>query len=115
MAIKKILILNIFILLFVNNIYSQGFNSIGSSDGVYILAVGNQGKIFYSNNGAFSFTSYIINSSINYNNVFATDSLFWIAASDGNLYKTFKNNINLILTYLYEYMCLKYNIQPWHC
>ena len=91
----KLLFLNLFLLLFINNSYSQGFNSIGSSDGNYLLAAGNQGKIFYTNNGGNSFSSYTINSLINYNSVFATDSTFWITGSDGNLYYTSKSNVSL--------------------
>lgn len=96
MNIKKLLLLIIILYLSKGNLYSQGFNSIGSSDGINLLAAGNQGRIFFSTNGGNSYAGYIINSGINYNSVTATDSLFWIAASDGNLYKTYKNNVSLI-------------------
>ena len=95
MNTKKLLLLSIFYCFLLNNIYSQGFNSIGSSDGIYLMAVGNSGKIFLSTNSGTSFGAYIVNGSINYNSVFAADSLFWITASDGNLYKTPRNNVSL--------------------
>jgi photosystem II stability/assembly factor-like uncharacterized protein len=96
MHITKILFLNIFTVLVIGNLYPQGFNSIGSSDGIYVLAAGNSGKIFYSSNGGASFASYTVNSSVNYNSVFSTDSTFWLAGSDGGLYNTLKSNVSLV-------------------
>lgn len=96
MKIKILRFLIIFTLLSLSSIYSQGFNGIGSTDGIKVLAAGDQGKIFFSSNGGITFSGYILNNTINYNSVFASDSAFWLSGSDGNLYKTSKNSVYLI-------------------
>jgi len=44
MKITKVLFINILTFLLINSIYPQGFNSIGSPDGIYVLAAGKLGK-----------------------------------------------------------------------
>jgi photosystem II stability/assembly factor-like uncharacterized protein len=92
----KILFLLLLLVLSVNLSFSQGFNTIVSPDGSNVFAAGNQGKIFRSVNGGQAYASYIINNTVNYNYGFASDSLVWFAGSDGKVYKTAKNAINLI-------------------
>jgi len=81
--------------LVVNQAFPQGFNTIVSPDGVIVYAAGSQGKIFRSTNGGQTFASYTINNSINYTSGFCNDSLVWLTGSDGLLYSTNKNVLNL--------------------
>ncbi len=92
----RILFLLLLLVLSVNLSFSQGFNTIVSPDGNNVFAAGNQGKIFRSVNGGQAYSSYVINNTVNYNYGFARDSLVWFAGSDGKIYKTAKNAINLI-------------------
>ena len=80
----------------INNLFPQGFNTVISSDGNKILAAGNQGKIFFSINGGQTFAGYIINNSINYTSGFSLDSMMLLAGSDGKIYRTLNNSLNLV-------------------
>lgn len=84
------------ILLFVfllnsNSIFSLGFNSVHTPDGVNIIAVGNSGLIYRSHNGGNSWSSYTI-SSANFNSVYSLNNNVWISGNDGRIYKTQKTN-----------------------
>ncbi|MGV8018447.1 MAG: T9SS type A sorting domain-containing protein [Ignavibacteria bacterium] len=93
MRIKTTLLLLLIIAAF-NAARSQGFNSVYSPDGLFVIAAGNQGKIFRSTNGGAAFSSYTINTGVNFISCFASDSTVWLAGSDGNVYKTFKHSMN---------------------
>lgn len=70
---------------------AQGFNSITTPDGVYVIAVGNSGKVFRSSNSGVSWSSYTINSeNLHWVASYAND--VWIAGSNGNIHKTGKTN-----------------------
>ncbi|MGB3019581.1 MAG: YCF48-related protein, partial [Ignavibacteria bacterium] len=72
-------------------IYAQGFNSITSPDGVNVIAVGDAGLIFKSQNGGNSWASYTI-PSVNFRSVASYNNSVWMSASNGKVYKTLKSN-----------------------
>ncbi|MBK6878582.1 MAG: T9SS type A sorting domain-containing protein [Ignavibacteria bacterium] len=72
-------------------IYAQGFNSITSPDGVNVIAVGDAGLIFKSQNGGNSWASYTI-PSVNFKSVASYNNSVWMSASNGKVYKTLKSN-----------------------
>lgn len=74
-----------------NSILAQGLNSISTVDGVNIIAVGNNGLIFRSQNGGNSWSSYTI-ASVNFKHVFSVNNNVWIAGDNGKIYKTLKVN-----------------------
>lgn len=81
---------------------SQGFNSISSPDGVYVIAVGDAGLMFRSQNGGSSWASYTI-PSVDLKSVSTINNDVWIAGSNGKIYKTLKsaspvNEINIGIT-----------------
>ena len=74
-----------------NLIFSQGFNSISTPDGVNIIAVGDAGKIFRSSNAGTTWASYTV-SSVNFKSVCSINDNVWIAGNNGKVYKTLKTN-----------------------
>jgi photosystem II stability/assembly factor-like uncharacterized protein len=72
-------------------IFSQGFNSIHTPDGVNVIAVGNAGKIYRSSNSGNTWSSYTFNTD-NLRSVYSFDNDVWIAGDNGNIYKTSKTN-----------------------
>ncbi|MBK9227535.1 MAG: hypothetical protein IPL67_10915 [Ignavibacteria bacterium] len=72
-------------------VYAQGFNSITSPDGVNVIAVGDAGLIFKSQNGGNSWASYTI-PSVNFRSVASYNNSVWMSASNGKVYKTLKSN-----------------------
>lgn len=89
------LFLLIFSFIFISFAYSQGLNSVAASSPSNILAVGNNGKIFKSVTSGSGWSSYSINPTVNYNSVSTADNYYFIAGSNGKIYKTSSNNINL--------------------
>ncbi|HRI86353.1 MAG TPA: T9SS type A sorting domain-containing protein [Ignavibacteria bacterium] len=92
----KKLITGFFAVLFIssvqfNNVYSQGFNSIVSPDGIHVIAVGNDGLVFRSINSGNSWSSYVINSE-DLRSVSSAGNDVWIAGQSGNVHKTGKTN-----------------------
>jgi len=77
--------------LFTSNIFSQGFNSIHTPDGINIIAVGDGGKIYRSSNAGNTWASYTYNSD-NLRSVYSFNNDVWIGGSNGNVYKTTKTN-----------------------
>lgn len=77
--------------------FAQGFNSVSSSNGVNVTAVGNSGKLYRSVNGGVTWAGYI-NGTVNMNCVVSFSSDVWIAANHGTVYKT-SNVDSPILTY----------------
>ncbi len=88
---KFSLLFSFVILLTSNLVFAQGFNSITTPDGVNVIAVGDAGKIFRSENGGNSWSSYTL-SAVNFKNVFSFNNTVWIAGNDGKIYKTLKTN-----------------------
>lgn len=65
--------------------FSDGFNSIHSSDGNLVIAVGNNGNVFRSLNGGTSFSSYPLGS-VNLNSVHSAYQRIWIVGDNGNYF-----------------------------
>jgi photosystem II stability/assembly factor-like uncharacterized protein len=82
---------------FTANVFSQGFNSIHTPDGINVIAVGNLGKIYRSTNSGATWSSYT-NSTENMKSVFSLGNDVWISGNNGNIYKTEKVN-SAISTY----------------
>ncbi len=74
-----------------NSANSQGFNGITSPDGVYVIAVGNSGLMFRSENGGNTWASYTV-PSVNFKSVTSFNNDVWIAGSNGKVYKTLKSS-----------------------
>ncbi len=84
-------IFGIFLLaVFSSSAFAQGLNSITTPDGVNVIAVGNQGKIFRSTNSGATWASYT-NTSDNLNTVTSFLNDVWIGGSAGTIYKTAKS------------------------
>ena len=73
----------------VSSVFSQGFNSIHTPDGVYVIAAGNAGKIYRSSNSGSTWSGYTV-ATDNFRSVFSLNNDVWIAANNGNVYKTSK-------------------------
>ncbi len=73
------------------NLYAQGFNSITTPDGVYVIAVGDAGLIYKSQNGGNTWASYTV-PSVNFKSVSSFNNDVWISAGNGKVYKTLKSN-----------------------
>lgn len=71
----------------VTNLYADGFNSVYTSDGNYVIAVGEQGRIFRSINGGDSWSAYT-QSGINFKSVFTLGNDVWMTTADGKVYKS---------------------------
>ncbi|MEO8665329.1 MAG: YCF48-related protein, partial [Ignavibacteria bacterium] len=92
---KKNILLSIFLLsallLNSNPIFSAGFNSINTPDGVNIIAVGDNGLIFRSTNAGNTWSSYTVDAA-NFKDVTSYNDNVWISGSNGKIYKTKKIN-----------------------
>ncbi len=86
----KLMLISFLTLSAFNFSFSQGLNSITTPDGVYVIAVGNQGKMFRSTNSGTTWSSYT-STSDNLNSVTSFSNDVWIAGSAGNIYKTTKS------------------------
>ena len=73
------------------NLYAQGFNSITTPDGVYVIAVGDAGLIYKSQNSGNTWASYTV-PSVNFKSVTSFNNDVWISAANGKVYKTLKSN-----------------------
>ncbi len=76
-----------FSLLLPGNSFSQGFNSVSSSDGTNVTAVGDAGKLYRSINGGVTWAGYT-NGTVDMNCVSSVGSEVWIASDHGTVYKT---------------------------
>ena len=79
------------LLIFSKDSSAVGFNSIHTPDGVYIIAVGDNGLIFRSSNGGNTWASYSYNSE-NLQSVYSVENDVWFTGINGNVYKTGKSN-----------------------
>ena len=84
----KISFLLIFALfLNLNYSYSQGFNSVHTSDGIFVIAAGNQGNIFWSGNSGNTWAKYT-EPSVNFKSVFTRSNNIWLTGDNGVVYKS---------------------------
>jgi photosystem II stability/assembly factor-like uncharacterized protein len=82
--------LSLLILLCSNNkSNADGFNSVNTSDGSYIIAVGDAGKIFRSVNGGNTWANYT-EPSANFKSVFTLGNDVWLTVDNGKIYKSTK-------------------------
>lgn len=92
MTIKKfprsLLPLMMIMLMFSDSVFAQGFNSITTSDGINLVAVGNSGKLYRSVNGGVTYSSLTVSGLPNLYSVNSLGSDVWIAGAAGNVYKT---------------------------
>lgn len=86
-----------FLFLFSNtNSFADGFNSIHTPDGNYVIAAGDQGKIFRSVNGGNTWASYNASPTINFKSVFTLGTNVWLSSGDGKVYKSTTTSTILI-------------------
>ncbi|MEO8210025.1 MAG: T9SS type A sorting domain-containing protein [bacterium] len=90
------LLIFIFIMFKLNPVYSQGFNCITTPDGINIIAAGDSGKIFRSNNSGNNWFSMNI-ASVNFKSIFSLSDDVWIAGDNSIVYKTHAINSSLNL------------------
>jgi len=89
--LKCFFVIIIFMSFLTEKANSQGFNSIVTPDGIYVIAVGDNGLVFRSSNSGNSWSSYTINSE-NLSSVSSIENDVWIAGENGNIHKTGKTN-----------------------
>lgn len=87
----KLLFTVLIILSFSINSFSQGFNSISTSDGINVIAVGDNGLVFRTSNGGNSWSQNIYGSE-SFKSVTTINNNVWISGTNGKLFKTFKTN-----------------------
>jgi len=71
------------------NTFGQGFNSVTTPDGVNLIAVGNNGKVYRSANSGLTWVTTTYGSA-NLNSVTSYNNDVWIASANGNVYKALK-------------------------
>ncbi len=87
---KKLFCLLSFMLAFTSsNIFADGFNSVHTSDGLYIIAAGDGGKIFRSLNSGITWASYT-EASVNFKSVYTLGNDVWLTVDNGKVYKSSK-------------------------
>lgn len=82
-------------ILSVPQLFSQGLNSISASNPQNVMAVGNNGKILKTSTGGNGWSLYVVNNSVNYRSVSAAGNYYYLSASNGKVYKTSVNVVNL--------------------
>ncbi len=80
----------IFLFIISSNLFSQGFNSISTVDGINVIAVGDNGLVFRSSNGGNSWSQNTYGSE-SFKSVTSVNDYVWISATNGKLFKTFKS------------------------
>lgn len=88
---KKYLLALFGILLFLGaeNSFSQGFNSVSSADGVYVIAVGDAGLLFRSSDGGNTFAQLNIGPE-HYKDVCTYGDNVWFCGTNGKIYLSSK-------------------------
>lgn len=85
-------LLSLLTILIISNVsFAQGFNSITTPDGINVIAVGDGGKIYRSQNSGDTWASYTLPSA-DLKDVFSYNDNVWIGASNGQVFKTKKIN-----------------------
>ncbi|MDQ3019499.1 MAG: YCF48-related protein [Bacteroidota bacterium] len=77
----------IFLIFKFNPVYSEGFNSITTPDGINIIATGDSGKIFRSGNSWSNWVS-MNQPSVNFKSIFSLNDDVWITGDNSIVYKT---------------------------
>lgn len=78
-----------------NKAHADGFNSVHTSDAVFVIAAGDQGNIFRSNNGGNTWAKYN-ETGINFKSVFTRGNNVWLSGDNGIVYKS--TTVSPILT-----------------
>ncbi|MBK7446554.1 MAG: hypothetical protein IPJ45_11185 [Ignavibacteria bacterium] len=78
-----------------NKALADGFNSVHTSNGVFVIAAGDQGNIFRSINSGSSWAKYT-EPSVNFKSVFTLQGSVWLTGDNGKVYKS--TTISTILT-----------------
>ncbi|HMS64442.1 MAG TPA: YCF48-related protein, partial [Ignavibacteria bacterium] len=81
-------------LAFGNLCFADGLNSIHTSDGVYVIAAGDQGNILRSLNGGNTWAKYT-EPSVNFKSVFISGSNVWLTGDNGKVYKSSTSSVSL--------------------
>jgi photosystem II stability/assembly factor-like uncharacterized protein len=81
----------------INSSFSQGFNSVFSTDGSTVIAVGNNGNLFRSINGGITYGSDNL-SSTHLNSIYGIGSKWIIAGNSGSIYISTDGGNNFSLT-----------------
>ena len=82
---KKLFLL--VLLVAASNTFAAGFNAILTTDGNFVIAVGNAGNLFRSSNGGASWGKYTI-AAYNFTCIGSYGSNIWIGSDNGKVYKT---------------------------
>lgn len=82
---KTILLVLVMLVCLGGNLFSQGFNSVHSPNGTFVVAAGDQGLVFRSSNGGSNWESFNIGTS-NLTDVFSGGNNYWITSEDGRVY-----------------------------
>jgi photosystem II stability/assembly factor-like uncharacterized protein len=69
------------------SVFADGFNSIHTADGNYVIAAGNDGRIFRSVNGGNTWAAYT-EPSVTFKSVFVFGNSVWLSTSNGKIYKS---------------------------
>lgn len=79
-------LLCIFLISSAKSVFAQGFNSV-TSDGINVIAVGDNGKLYRSGNGGVIYSSFP-NGIVNMNSVTHYGTELWIASDGGVISKS---------------------------
>lgn len=71
------------------NSYADGFNSVHTSDGIYVIAAGDAGKIFRSVNSGNTWANYT-EPSANFKSVYTLGNDVWLSVDNGKVFKSSK-------------------------
>jgi photosystem II stability/assembly factor-like uncharacterized protein len=91
----RITLLLFITLLFIPGVYSQGLNSVSSSNTNNVLAVGNSGKIFRTTTGGSGWSFNTINATVNYKSVSQSGNYYFMSGDNGKVYKTPVSSLTL--------------------
>jgi len=84
----KFLFLTVTSIFFINNVsFADGFNSVYTSDGIYVIAAGDRGNIFRSVNSGNTWAKST-EPSVNFKSVFTFGNNVWLTADNGKVYKS---------------------------
>lgn len=82
---KQFLTFVMLLTVFTGGLLAQGFNSVHSPDGNYVVAAGDQGLVFRSSNAGTNWEHFNLGTA-NLNDVFSSGNKYWITSADGKVY-----------------------------
>jgi photosystem II stability/assembly factor-like uncharacterized protein len=88
---KYLTLLSLSLILFCSSAFSQGLNSIATTDGMNVIAVGDNGNILRSSNGGSTWSKNIATGN-NFKCAAAFDSTVWAVADNGKVFRTKPGN-----------------------